>query len=374
MIGKVIQFLRAKDFKFIREIGQGGTGRTVLLKDELINEQFVCKKYSPFYKEHKQEFYSNFKEEIKLLHLLYHNNIVRVFNYYLYPEEFTGYILMEYIEGSSISEFLKENPDKLNHVFTQTIAGFEHLEKSQILHRDIRPDNIIVANDGTVKIIDFGFSKQIEFESDFDKSISLNWMYEPPNEFANKTYDFRTEVYFVGKLFEQIITDNNFRNFAYKDQLKQMILSDYDKRTSSFFNVGRSIIGDGKGILDFTEVQKSTYREFADGLIGTLSNIQTRTTYRSDIDQILSELRNVYNNSILEEVIQNSNSITKCFIDGNYRYWKSREIKVETLKNFIDFIDSISKEKRKIVINNLWQRLDQIQRHDPDLEADDLPF
>lgn len=69
---RVVEFLRSKDFKFIKEIGQGGTGKTVLLHDELIDENFVCKKYSPYFEEHKEEFYNNFVDEIKLLHLLYH--------------------------------------------------------------------------------------------------------------------------------------------------------------------------------------------------------------------------------------------------------------------------------------------------------------
>lgn len=127
MQGKLIEFIRQKDYKFIEEIGQGGTGRTVLLEDEIINERFVCKKYSPFYDEHKQVFFGNFKDEIKLLHLLNHKNIVRVFNYYLYPEHYTGYILMEYIQGKNINEYLIENPDKLNEIFRQVISGFAHL-------------------------------------------------------------------------------------------------------------------------------------------------------------------------------------------------------------------------------------------------------
>jgi len=43
-----IKFLRQKDYKYIDDIGQGGTGRTILIEDELINESFVCKKYSPY--------------------------------------------------------------------------------------------------------------------------------------------------------------------------------------------------------------------------------------------------------------------------------------------------------------------------------------
>lgn len=150
MENDVIEFLRKKDYKYVRDIGQGGTGRTILLLDEIIDEQFVCKKYSTYYEEDQKTYFQNFIEEIKLLHLLYHNNVVRVFNYYLYPKHTTGYILMEYIEGVTIELYLQRNPENINEIFIQTISGFLHLEQNDILHRDIRPENILVSNQGMV--------------------------------------------------------------------------------------------------------------------------------------------------------------------------------------------------------------------------------
>lgn len=373
MKGKLIQFLRTKDYKFIEEIGQGGTGRTVLLEDEIINERFVCKKHSPYYDEHKKLFFNNFKDEIKLLHLLYHPNIVRVFNYYLYPDEYTGYILMEFVKGQNISSYLNENPDKLNDIFRQTIDGFIHLESSKILHRDIRPDNILVSKNGMVKIIDFGFSKKIDFESDYDKSISLNWRYNPPNDFEEKKYDFRTELYFIGKLFEEIIKENNFQNFSYKELLKSMVQIDYNNRIPSFFDLHRKIISESNPEISFTTEEKKTYQDFADGLQSVFSNIDINSEYISDIPKIIKEIQEVHKNSILEDNLQNQNLLARCFIKGDFRYWKNRDIKVETIYNFSKFLSSSSKERQKIILNNLWQRLDNIQRIDPN-EEDDLPF
>ncbi|WP_341225421.1 protein kinase family protein [uncultured Arcticibacterium sp.] len=373
MKGKIIQFIRSKDFKFIEEIGQGGTGRTVLLEDEIINERFVCKKYSPYYEEHQKIFFNNFKDEIKLLHLLNHKNIVRVFNYYLYPEEYTGYILMEYIKGKNITDFLKENPDKLNDIFRQTINGFVHLENSNILHRDIRPDNILVSNEGIVKIIDFGFSKKIDFESDFDKSISLNWRYTPPNDFEEKKYDFKTELYFIGKMFEEIIVENDFQNFRYKDLLKNMVVMDYDNRVSSFFDLNRKMISELTSEISFSKEEKARYQNFADGLESIFSNIDVDAEYITDISNIIREIQEVHRNSILEDNIQNQNRLARCFIKGNFRYWKNREIKVDAVYDFSKFLSSSSKERQKVILNNLWQRLDKIDRHDPSEEVD-LPF
>ena len=373
MNGKIIKFLRTKDFKFIEEIGQGGTGRTVLLEDEIINEKFVCKKYSPIYDEYKKEFFNNFKDEIKLLHLVYHKNIVRVFNYYLYPEDYTGYILMEYIKGENISSFLKQNPDKLNDTFRQTIDGFVHLESSKILHRDLRPDNILISKNGIVKIIDFGFSKKIDFESDFNKSISLNWRYVPPQDFEMKIYNFRTEIYFVGKLFEEIIRENNFKNFAYKELLKSMTSFDYDKRIKSFHEIEREIISKNASEIKFTIEEKQVYQEFADSLITVFSNVYLDSEYITDISYIIKNLEDIYQNSILEDIVQNPSAVTKCFIKGNYKYYKSREIKVESLNNFLSFLKASSIERQKVVLNNLWQRFDKIERYNPN-DNDELPF
>ncbi|MBA3025030.1 MAG: protein kinase [Sulfurimonas sp.] len=80
-----IEFIRKKDFKFIKKLGNGAFGETILIQDEYINYDFVCKKYKPLKGIPKEEYFKNFINEIKLMHLLHHNNIVRVFNYYLYP-------------------------------------------------------------------------------------------------------------------------------------------------------------------------------------------------------------------------------------------------------------------------------------------------
>ena len=85
MADNFIQFIRQKDYKEVRILGQGGTGQTRLIEDDIINAYFVCKKYSPYYPELKEKYFKNFVDEIKLLHTVYHKNIVRVFNYFLYP-------------------------------------------------------------------------------------------------------------------------------------------------------------------------------------------------------------------------------------------------------------------------------------------------
>lgn len=369
----LVKFLRKKDYNVIREIGQGGTGKTILLEDETIDEHFVCKKYSPFHEAHRELYYKNFVSEIKLLHLLYHRNVVRVFNYYLYPEHSTGYILMEFVNGQTVEDYLRQYPELINDIFEQTIKGFLHLEENSILHRDIRPSNILVSNDGIVKIIDLGFGKQTEFDGEQLNSVSLNWCYTIPEDFNFRTYDHQTEIYFVGKLFEQIINENNIQRFTYRSILSRMVQYKKSDRISSFFDIERKIIeGDAQGI-EFSNLEKSIYQKFAKGLQSILTSIRNGSEYNRDVDSIIIRLDEVYRSSTLEDYVQNPTAVVRCFLRGEWNYNASAIVATSTLKSFIDFFKHSPLDKQKLIINNLWQRFDTIHRYDlPAL--DDLPF
>lgn len=367
---QIIEFLRKKDYKFLEEIGQGGTGKTILLQDELIDEIFVCKKYQPFYKEHTELYFKYFKDEIKILHTVYHKNVVRVFNYYLYPEVKTGYILMEYVNGATIKDFLLKNPDKIEDVFLQTIEGFRYLEENNILHRDIRPENILISNDGTVKIIDFGFGKDINFD-DPTKSISLNWRYTTPTEFITNIYDNKTEIYFVGKLFEEIILNIENLNFKFSALISKMILP-YENRFFSFFDIYRDSIKFTVSENEFTNEEKRTYQYFANNLTELLSKMPYGTKYNSDLNEIIKKLEELYKNSLLEDNIQNNNKLTQIFISGKFSYFPKKQFTVSNLFSTIQLFKSVSEDKRKIILNNLWERFDKIERYN---QIDDgLPF
>lgn len=111
----IVAFLRRRDYKMVRELGQGACGKTVLLRDEQIDEQFVCKTYAPYDEAHRQELFAGFVREVKLLHKVFHQNVVRVFNYYIYPEQLAGYILMEHVDGSDIEDHLGKSPEGPGH-------------------------------------------------------------------------------------------------------------------------------------------------------------------------------------------------------------------------------------------------------------------
>lgn len=370
---KIIEFIRKRDYTLVKELGQGACGKTVLLYDDMINEYFVCKKYVPYSETQRQELFANFIREIKLLHQVHHRNVVRVFNYYLYPENLTGYILMEFVDGSDIDEYIEKNPEKINEIFLQTISGFQYLENNHILHRDIRPGNILVCNDGSVKIIDLGFGKQIHNTKDFEKSISLNWWCSLPEEFNSSVYDFRTEVYFVGKLFEKIIKEKGISHFKYSAILNCMCRFESSNRVQNFFSVKKDILNNRFYEIDFTEQEMACYQEFARRIRKHLSRIETNTKYYNDINWIENQLENVYRTFLLEETIPNVNTLIGCFINGSF-FFKKEGFPVYIVKNFIHLLKSSTQEKKRIIMSNLHTNLDAVPRYAEEDDLNEIPF
>lgn len=371
MENNIIEFPKIKKYLYIKDIGQGATGQTKLIKDETINEVFVCKKYSTCHPMYQQMYYENFVNEIKILYKINHPNIVRVFTYYLYPEQCTGYILMEYIEGTNITQYITNNPNKINDIFIQVIEGFCYLEGLKILHRDIRPSNLLVTHDGIVKIIDFGFGKSIKDGADFEKSITLNWICSSPNDFKLEIYDFKTEIYFIGRLFENIINNNSLHSvFKYHAILEKMIAVERDYRIESFSEISREIILEKNTYIDFNDTEKQIYTEFADLFMSVCIAVDSTTKYIQNVEIITNRLNNLIQKSALEEYIQDNRLFISCFISPFYRYNKKTIVPVEKLQFFFNWWEKLSLERKRIVLNNLWVRFDTINRR----VINDLPF
>ena len=369
---QVISFLRKRDYRFVRELGQGACGKTVLLYDDQIEKHFVCKKYSPYSESQREALFSNFVREIKLLYHIHHPNVVRVFNSYLYPETFSGYILMEFVDGSDIQEFAKKCPEQVNELFVQAITGFGYLERSGVLHRDIRPGNLLVGADGQLKIIDLGFGKRVRATVDFTKSISLNWWCQPPSEFSEGRYDFATEVYFLGKLFESIIQDNGISHFKFTDALGRMCQHDRFPRTQSFVDVERTIQSDQFFEIGFSEEQLRAYRAFADSVSQHIRRLAYGAKYADDADRIQTQLNDAYRSFMLEEVVPDTAVVLRCLVVGNYYYGKSG-FPTRCVRDFVRLLKASTSEQRRIIIGNLHTRLNALPRYSQ-LETDEVPF
>ncbi|MBL1230314.1 protein kinase family protein [Enterococcus sp. BWB1-3] len=377
--GENVEFNQSKFFKFIRELGSGGTGVTNLFKDETTDTLFAIKKYQPSKSnsEYEEDFYLRFVDEIKILFQLSHPNIVRVYNYYLYPQYTLGYLQMEYIEGVPIDEYVDNNIVDLNQLFRSVIDAFVCLEDNNILHRDIRPANIMVDNDGQIKVIDFGFSKILDSDNS-ENSIYLNWpATEFPNEVINSNeYTSQTEIYFLGYLFRKLIQLDSNEDFKFSNVLEKMCEVDSKNRYENFENISADI---AKGVLSnmsFTEEEKNIYLNMAESLMGIIIRFYGKFTPAIEVNKVLNDLEIVLKSSILEDFIQNNDLLVEAFVDNSYTCSSNHYIRVSTVEKFYRMFLNSDYQKKKIILENLKMRLSKIDiRKDPfDFSDDDLPF
>ena len=377
--GEIIKFDQSKHFKFVRELGTGGTGETNLFKDETTNTLFAIKKYRPSEEniEHKEDFYHRFVEEIVILFKLSHPNIVRVYNYYLYPNLMTGYLQMEYIEGTSIDVYIRNNSTDLDNLFRSAVKSFEFLEENDILHRDIRPANIMIDNNGELKLIDFGFGKILS-STNTENSIRLNWpVTDMPDEVVNgNDYTVETEIYFLGSLFKRLIRENNIEDFKFINVVNTMCEVSIEKRYQSFKDVSDDI---AKGVLlgtDFSARDKAVYQDMASSLVNTISYYTSDFSPVSEIERVQVNLGELIRNSSLEEYIQANSALISCFLTNGFTYSLRIMTKVDTVKDFYRLLIDSDYQKKEIILENLIIRLSliEIKKSNFDIDDDELPF
>lgn len=369
---EIVKFNGMKQFKHVSPIGSGGTGDAYLFKDETTDMLFAFKKYSPKGSNDIEENFKRFVDEIKILFRISHHNVVRVYNYYLYPEVKSGYLQMEYVDGVSIDKF---EPDILGKdwvdIFKEIIYAFEYLESNRILHRDIRPSNILIDRDENVKIIDFGFGKKLETAENEGKSVHLNW---PVTQLPNETqlegiYNHQTEVYFIGKLLQTILGEK-MSNFKYNYIIDKMIKIDPSSRYGTFNEVSRAI---SKGVIseiDFTKKDKEVYGFLADALADHILYYNEKYEPIQDISITIKKLDALIRNSSLETFIQDNAQLIRCFIRGSYSFNSQCDIHVIHIKDFYQFLVGLPSHKQKIVLDNIYTRLARIKV----VVDDGLPF
>ena len=355
----------SRKFKFIENLGRGGGGRIIHVYDELMDAHFAIKKYEPHDNNKDILSYDKFLEEIRLLYHIDHPNIVRIYNYYEYPNSNVAYIQMEYVEGRPITECIYDTSLDWNQIFQATVNAFRYLEENGILHRDIRPANILIDNSGNVKIIDFGFGKKVSNGNDGtnQNSVCLNWEAPLPNEVRTKNkYNHATEIYFLGWLFKNVT--EHTEDFKYNNIIEKMIQDNEKKRYKSFFEILLACFD------IFTEEEKEIYQKFANKLDECVNHHLNQCVVY-DIESVEQHLYKLLQNVALEDKIQMNELVISCIIKNRYNYKTNVNIPVSYVKKFYDLFSSSSHNKKQIILNSLNIRLlkKQVKK-----EMEEVPF
>jgi len=171
--------------------------RTVAVK--ILREEFM----------NNEEFLRRFRNESRAISLLSHPNIIKV-----YDVSFGNRIqsiVMEYIDGISLKEYIEQEKvirwKEALHFTVQVLRGLQHAHDRGIVHRDIKPQNIMLLSDGTIKIADFGIAR---FSRSSDRTITDKAIgsvhYISPEQASGAETDARTDIYSTGVLLFEMLT------------------------------------------------------------------------------------------------------------------------------------------------------------------------
>lgn len=189
-------------------IGVGGMADVYKANDVMENRTVAVKILKPEFSQN-EEFLRRFRNESKAIAVLSHPNIVKIYDVGFTDE--IQFIVMEYIDGITLKEFIEQQgvlkwKDAL-HFVTQILRALQHAHDKGIVHRDIKPQNIMLFTDGTIKVMDFGIARfsRIDGKTLSDKTIG-SVHYISPEQARGDMTDERSDIYSVGVMLYEMLT------------------------------------------------------------------------------------------------------------------------------------------------------------------------
>lgn len=201
-------------YRLIEEIGKGGMGRVYKAEDLKLARTVAIKELvigDLLEEDLKKEIVARFKREAQSAAALNHPNIVTIFD--VIEEDNRHYISMEYACGKTLKNLSDENYqytlNELLDVLIQIASGMEHAHSKGIIHRDIKPDNIKIIEDNTIKIMDFGIASMENKKDGLTKRGALigTLGYISPEQLYNSNLvDNRSDIFSFGVMLYEMFT------------------------------------------------------------------------------------------------------------------------------------------------------------------------
>jgi len=205
LVGQVID-----NYKILEIIGRGGMGVVFKAIDLSLEKVVALKMIDPLLAK-DDNFLNRFKTEAKALARLENSNIVGV--YALRDTEYGLFMVMEYVKAKTISEWIREK-GRYSSAETKEIArhflkAIGHAHKVGVIHRDIKPNNILLCDDGTVKVMDFGLAKVVQdhgAQSTVTQIAAGTLYYMSPEQIKGlKNVDKRSDIYAIGMTIYEML-------------------------------------------------------------------------------------------------------------------------------------------------------------------------
>jgi serine/threonine protein kinase len=204
MIGKTLGNLR-----IVSELGRGGMGVVYLAEHKTLNKKFAVKSLSPALTE-DPKFRERFYQEARNQALLDHPNIVQATDFFEEDQQF--FFVMEYVDGQELGEIIRTKgslpEEEALSIFKYILEGLDFAHNKGIIHRDVKPPNIIVDASGRARIMDFGIAVMFGGErlTETGTTVGSPWYMSPEQITHPQDIDHRSDVYSAGILLYEMLT------------------------------------------------------------------------------------------------------------------------------------------------------------------------
>ena len=198
-------------YELHRRLGRGGMAEVYLARDQMLDRPVAVKVLFPALAT-DAGFVERFRREAQSAANLQHANIVSVFDWG--EANGTYFIVMEYVEGHTLAEILRDDgrvhPDRAAEIAADIAAALGFAHRNGVVHRDVKPGNVLVTPDGSVKVADFGIARAISDHSDQNLTKTGSVMgtatYFSPEQARGAPVDPRSDLYSLGCVLYEMTT------------------------------------------------------------------------------------------------------------------------------------------------------------------------
>ena len=195
-------------YEVLKRVGSGGMADVYMAKDHKLNRNVAVKVLKSEYVE-DEKFLKKFETEAQAVARLSHPNIVNIYDVGM--EDGINYIVMELAEGITLKEYIRKkgylSPKETVEISTQIASAISHAHKNHIIHRDIKPQNILVSDTGIIKVTDFGIAKATSSNTVTSTATAMGSVhYISPEQAKGRFCDEKSDIYSLGITMYEVVT------------------------------------------------------------------------------------------------------------------------------------------------------------------------